>query len=113
MVKLLLRLGADHAHRCCYACDYHDNGVADAARRCGKAKMADLIEKYVKENGNKIDFPGLSLFGLAAAALPSFTGVPDSVIEEVVMIRAEIMAARQHSVSRWKNVFDPIIPIDI
>ena len=113
MVNLLLRLGADHRHRCCYACDHHDNGVADAARRHGFTKTAALIEEYVKENGSKIDFPGLSLFGLAAAALPSYTGVPDLLIEEVVMIRAETMAAKQHSISRWKAVFAPSILDDI
>lgn len=113
MVNLLLRLGADHRHRCCYACDHHDNGVADAARRHGFTKTASLIEEYVKENGSKIDFPGLSLFGLAAAALPSYTGVPDLLIEEVVMIRAETMAAKQHSISRWKAVFAPSILDDI
>ena len=107
MVNLLLRLGADHRHRCCYACDHHDNGVADAARRHGFTKTASLIEEYVKENGSKIDFPGLSLFGLAAAALPSYTGVPDSLLDRAAMARAEIMAAREYSVSRWKTIFAP------
>lgn len=108
LVSLLLRLGADHSHSCCYDCEHRqDNGVADAARRYGKTKTAALIEDYVKENGNKIDFPGLSLFGLAAVALPCYTGVPDSLLDRVVMARAEIVAARQHSVSRWKTVFAP------
>jgi len=100
MVSLLLRLGASRNHRCCYACDHHDNSVADAARRYGKAKTAELIEKFAKKNENKIDFPGLSLFGLAAAALPCYTGVPDSLLDKVVMARAETKA-KQHLRSRW------------
>ena len=108
LVSLLLRLGADHRHSCCYDCEHHqDHGVADAARRYGKTKTAALILEYVKENGNKINFPGLSLFGLAAAALPSYTGVPDSLLDRAAMARAEIMAAREYSVSRWKTIFAP------